>query len=119
MQRAFMLAAEHHVELDILHVIQEHWSSSVLDAMEQAARRSLGEQIDAIHPDKGVRYSTVVVQGQDYAIIRRSAEIEADLLRPGLQMLPRGSEATAARPQPNNVGNRANSSLRASSEWPS
>lgn len=85
MQRAFMLSAEHHAELDVLHVIQEHWSSSVLDAMEQAARHSIGEQIDAIHPDRDVRYSGVIVQGQDYAeIIRRSAEIDADLIILGI-----------------------------------
>lgn len=85
MQRAFMLAAEHQAELDVLHVVQEHWSSSVLDAMDQAARRSIGEQIDAIHRDRDVRYSKVIVQGQVYAeIIRRSAEIEADLIILGI-----------------------------------
>lgn len=85
MQRAFMLAAEHDAELDVLHVIQEHWSSSVLDAMDEAARQALEEQIAAIHPSRDVRYSTVVVQGQDYAeIIRRSAEIDSALIVLGI-----------------------------------
>jgi nucleotide-binding universal stress UspA family protein len=85
MQRAFMLATEYEAELDVLHVMPEHWSSSILDAMEQAARRALKEQIDAIHPDRDVRYSTAIVQGQAYAeILQRSAEIKATLVILGI-----------------------------------
>lgn len=84
-QRAFLLAAEHGAELEVLHVLQEHWSQSILDTLEQAARRSIGEQIEAIHPDQDVRYSTVIVQGAGYAeIIRRSLEIDADLIVLGI-----------------------------------
>lgn len=81
LQRALTLAYERQAELEILHVVDDAWPPKIIEQHEASAGRGIIDQIAALPASRDVKFSTSVVRGQDYrSIIRRSQEIEADLI---------------------------------------
>src|SRR5262245_27598276 len=81
LRRACLLAQANDADLALLHVVDEDRPVELVEIETREVGRILGEQIGALAELRGVRCKPVVIAGDPFASILRTAEsVKADLV---------------------------------------
>ena len=85
LERAVRLASDHESELTVVHVVDEGLPVSLADMQEQAAKRAIQDQVDALTTGARPQISIAVVFGKvNTSILAMLEKLEADLLVLGM-----------------------------------